>query len=157
VAEIVAQFATDAEIRWVPGSGGRRFPARRCFQHEYLPTRARWVPGGERVVCVQVDGRWKAELKNPSAAERDRLLAGLQDAGCVVREIGQPLTLAESIGALASCHCFIGVDSGMMHVANSVRCPRILIRNRMFDIDATYRGKALVFAETAEAALRLLA
>ena len=105
---------------------------------------------------MQLDGRWQSELKNPAPAERERLVRGLEEAGYTVNAIGQPMTLAECVHALATCHCFIGVDSGMMHVAASVRCPRILIRNRMYDIDINYEGKSLMLTETAETALRLV-
>ena len=126
------------------------------FCHEYLPTKQRWSAGIDRVICIQLDGRWQSELKNPNPAEKERLVAGLATAGFTVKPIGQPMSLAECVDALATCACFIGVDSGMMHVANSVRCPRILIRNRMFQIDMVYRGKGLMITASADAAASLL-
>ena len=157
VQEISRLMDTTAAVAWVPGRGGERLPPDECFQQDYLPTKQRWAGGDGRVICLQLDGRWKSHRKNPTPAEKQRLIASLEGAGCPVRALGQPMSLAECVGALASCHCFIGVDSGMMHVANSVRCPRILIRNRMFQIDTVYRGKGIMVTASAQTAVSLLA
>src|SRR5438128_2007891 len=66
VAEIAALLDTDASIRFVPGNRGRRLIADRYFAHDYLATKERWTRGGSQSVCVQLDGRWHSELKNPS-------------------------------------------------------------------------------------------
>jgi len=121
VTEIAALLETDAVLRCVPGNDGERPHEDGCFQHEYLPTRRPWVSGSERVVCLQLDGRWQSHWKNPTPQERVRLMERLTSAGYEVKELGLPMRLAECVEALASCHCFIGVDSGMMHVVNSVR------------------------------------
>lgn len=156
VIEIASLFDTSASIAFIPGKGGQRPPAQECVEHPFLPTRLRWTAGSSREICVQLDGRWMAHRKNPKPEEVESLVSGLRAAGFTVRIIGLPMTLAESVEALSACYCFVGVDSGMMYVANSVGCPRILIRNRMFGIDATYRGKAILVTESAESALKLL-
>jgi hypothetical protein len=154
--EIAGLLATSASLRFVPGRGGGRPRGQECVEHEYLPTRRTWTPNESRTICVQLDGRYMSHRKNPSPSEQASLIEGLKSAGFAIAHVGLPLSLEDSIDALGGCYCFVGVDSGMMHVANSVRCPRILLRNRMRGIDATYRGKALMIVPNAEAALNLL-
>jgi hypothetical protein len=156
ITEIADLLATEERISFAAGNDGEPLPEMECYQHEYLPTKRCWTGGAGRVVCLQLDGRWQSRRKNPKPEETARLIARLEAAGFVVQRLGQPMRLAECAEALATCYCFIGVDSGMMHVAHSVRCPRILIRNRMYKIDTVYRGKGLMLTANADTAARLL-
>lgn len=156
VSEISSLLRTDVSIRFVPGRHGERLPSEECFHCDYLPTKLKWHGTNHRLICVQLDGRWKSHRKNPTPSEKARLIASFAAHGFSVQELGQPMSLSECVAALASCCCFIGVDSGIMHIANSVRCPRILIRNRMFQIENVYRGKGLMLTANADTALSLL-
>lgn len=156
VMEIVSLFRTERELEIVPARRPSRIPEMTCLQHEYLPTRMQWRPNESRLICVHFDGSWQARRKNPREKEKRRFFAAINGAGFEVVVLGKALGLTACVSALATCYCFVGVDSGMMHVANSVRCPRILVRNRMTSIDAIYSGKGLMVARNLDAVLALL-
>jgi len=71
---------------------------------------------GRKYVAYQFDGVSQPQL-NPSEKEIEEFL-GLFDASCL-RRIGKPLTLAESMEILLQSKLFLGVSSGMSHLAAS--------------------------------------
>jgi len=156
ITEIASLMDSSQPIHFVPGNDGESPSGKDCSEHQYLPTKQQWALSDSRNICVQLDGRYMAHRKNPTEAERKRLESGLEREGFLVKHIGLPMSLAECVAALSQCYCFVGVDSGMMHVANSVRCPRILIRNRMYGLESIYHGKSLLMTRNADSALALL-
>lgn len=87
-----------------------------------MPTRTKWDGGSAGTICYQYDGRSIAEMKNPPTADLGRLQQWPN-----MHRVGLPLTMEESLAKLAACKLFIGVCSGMSHVAHAVGCPMILI------------------------------
>lgn len=156
VSQIEELLDANRTLSLVPGRSRRHIPQLASYQHQYLPTKRCWSLTDERTICIQLNGQWKGHLKNPSIAEKMRLIDTLNSVGFSIREIGLPMRLAECVDALSRCYCFIGVDSGIMHVANSVRCPRILVRNRMFRVDTVYSGKGVVVASNLASAVNLI-
>lgn len=75
------------------------------------------------LVAYQFDGVSHAHL-NPTEEEIKSFL------GCFpaveVRKVGMPLTLAESMEVLSRAKLFIGVSSGMSHLAASANTPALL-------------------------------
>lgn len=92
--------------------------ARHRMHDPYL----RWWDGSDGTVCYQLDGHSGAEQKNPPAKDLYQLMSFPK----MVR-VGLPLTLEESARELSRCRLFIGVCSGMSHVAHSVGCPMIVV------------------------------
>ena len=85
----------------------------------------RWRPGGTHI-CYQFDGRSIPTLKNPPANEIPILLSWAPEREFV--KVGLPLSLEESIYRMSTCALYVGVCSGMSHVAHSVQCPMLLIQ-----------------------------
>jgi hypothetical protein len=105
-----------------------------------LPTRVQWRPGGQHV-CVQLTGRWSSSQKDCSAEDIDLLYGGLTDLDLSIVQLGLPMSLEDGVEMLATCRFFVGIDSGYMHVAHSIGCPRYLVRNKMPYIDAVHGGR----------------
>ena len=100
----------------------------------YMPTRNRWLPWPGMSLAYQFDGRSGSDAKNPSAVEAERILHAwpVDNIGtCPPVRIGLPMTVEEEIAALAGSRLFIGVCSGISHLAHSVGVPMILIRYRL--------------------------
>jgi hypothetical protein len=88
-------------------------------------SRYRWDGGSAGTICHQFDGVSCAGNKNPPP----------QDIPLVTQwpnmvRLGLPLTIEESLAELARCRLFVGVCSGISHLAHSVGCPMILIEYR---------------------------
>jgi hypothetical protein len=75
------------------------------------------------VVTYQFDGISHPHL-NPGADEVASFLDCFQKAE--LRKIGRPLTLTESMDTLAQAKVFIGVSSGMSHLAASANTPALI-------------------------------
>lgn len=96
----------------------------------YMPVKKlwRWKDGWSTAV-FQLDGRSGADAKNPSAEDAYRLIEAARGSDTML--IGLPMHLEASVYWLSRCRFFVGVCSGMSHVAHSVGCPTILIRYRL--------------------------
>lgn len=103
------------------------------FTMPFLPCRYRWKPAASKMVCYQLAGIHNAKDKNVSEHEQKHFCKELRNAGFIPQALGLPLTLEKSAQLLSEALCFIGVDSGLMHVAYSVGTPPIMVRNNMSD------------------------
>ncbi len=127
-----------------------------------LPTRCRWTgPPDVPVVSVQMeslrysDGQYGAELPNWLSAYRncptDKLLAIYRCLLCLqsatARMIGKHQgSVANSIRTLSLSTIFIGIDSGMSHIASSVGLPTYIwywehAENRDLNVHAWHKNK----------------
>ena len=100
----------------------------------YMPTKMKWRPDGRSppLVGYQVDGRSGSDAKNPPAADVDRLINAIYAAGAHPVRIGLPLTVEEEISVLSDCSLYVGVCSGISHLAHSMKgLPMILVRYRL--------------------------
>jgi hypothetical protein len=86
-----------------------------------------YLPGAslakrEWIAC-QFNGVSQPQL-NPTAEELDSFLGCFEK--CLLRPVGKPLTLVESMQTLAESKLFIGVSSGMSHLAASAKTPSLI-------------------------------
>lgn len=129
------------------------------FLLDYLPTRASWSPGPHGRACCQLTN---AQLEQHCARamkrhERLELEAWLEGRLEVVR-LGKHMSLSECCEAMASSDLFVGIDSGMSHVAHSVGVPVLI--HEWAGLDKHHPGKKfrrfVGVAEAIEAASSLL-
>lgn len=130
-----------------------------AFPLEYMPSRATWSPGPHCRVCCQMTN---AQLEQHCARamkrhERLELEEWLEERLEVVR-LGKHMSVMECCEAMASSDFFVGIDSGMSHVAHSVGLP-ILIYD-WAGLDKHHPGKSFLrfggSMEAMEAASSLL-
>lgn len=107
------------------------------------PTRAQWeFPTGIRPrFCYQFDGESSAREKNPPPEDQTRLMAHLNDLGYAGIRLNSNMSIADCVCALALCDFFVGCDSGMSHIAHSVRTPVYLLEYEL-PVITCHRGKA---------------
>jgi len=74
-------------------------------------------------IAFQFDGVSQPQL-NPTAEELESFLACFDKS--LLRRVGKPLTLEESMQVLATSKLFIGVSSGMSHLAASASTPALI-------------------------------
>ena len=93
----------------------------------YVPTKVRWTRNASRIISYQL------ETSTPHRPDRfcePRLIEDLSDQlpGYEFIELGktQQSTLNEIIEILSQSEVFVGIDSGMSHVAHSVGVPVFL-------------------------------
>ena len=153
VKRIIALLDSNGAIEFTDKLGKLHIDYHQMWRHS-LPTRRHWVSGGN--VCLQLTGNWKGEEKNTPPRQAADLRRGLHDLGFEIVELGLPMTIEDGVANLASCRFFIGIDSGYMHAAHSVGCPRFLIRNKMPWIDAVHGGRNWIGCSDANECLDLI-
>lgn len=114
----------------------------------YYPTRhIRWnARQAHTTICYQFDGVSIADQKNPPPGELALLLDWIHRSGFEAVRLGLPMTIEEDIVALANAVAFIGVDSGMSHIAHSTGTPTFLLEYQNAVV-TTHRGKAYIVAQ----------
>lgn len=122
----------------------------------YYPTRMpyQWNKRSEhKTICYQFDGASTPELKNPPPAELALLLDWIHWSGFEGVRLGLPMTIEQDLEALTNAVAFIGVDSGMSHLAHSVGTPTFILQFQLPAVTC-HRGKAYILAEGVEDLIR---
>jgi len=103
------------------------------YPHPYYPTKHVWKPKRHRRLCVQFDNNQVPETCARSFKYHDRLalLDWLKDKPYVV--LGKPLSVSQCAEIAATSDLFIGMDSGMSHLAHSVGVPTLLLHWEALD------------------------
>ncbi len=96
----------------------------------YMPTQTTWSPGGD-IATYQFDGRSSADTKNPSPEEVCKFLTWAAGRKLTLVPLGVHFSVAECVRLLARSKFFIGVCSGMSHLAHSVGAPTYLLEYDM--------------------------
>ncbi len=96
-----------------------------CWSGKRWPCKVRWQPTERAfpVVAYQLDGKSSAELKNASVKEE--ILFHKQ--GWTAIKIGLPYSIQTCAVILSKVDAFMGVCSGMAHLAHSVGVPVYLL------------------------------
>ena len=95
----------------------------------YYRTHKKWI-GGE-IITYQFDGNHFKRVNGlPNFQLLESILDTLETKYDVIK-LGKHLSLKENIELLAKSKCFLGVSSGMMHVAHSVGVPCGLIEGKL--------------------------
>ena len=98
------------------------------WNYPIIPTRMRWWPRPlTKVVCYQLNGRTHPHKTDPPPDDLSKLLGLWLPDGWSLMPLGLPLTIEEDVFRLANAACFLGVDSGISHIAYSVGCPVFLL------------------------------
>ncbi len=110
----------------------------------YLPTKRRWgMLTARPFVCAHFEGLSSAAEKNPPVGDLDRIQAWADERGLPLYPLTRDLTIEKIVDLLAQCTLFIGVDSGMSHIAHSVGCPTYILEYRL-PIVTCHRHKTYV-------------
>lgn len=102
-----------------------------AWRMPYRPTVRKWSPNHKRTVAIQFDGRLHADIKNPPPEIVDYIRNYLLQNDYTPISVGGAYSLAGCVSILAEAEMFIGVDSGMSHVAHSVGVPCVIVQNRL--------------------------
>lgn len=95
----------------------------------YNKTKVSWRPNDSKTVCYQFDGKAHKTKNFVNAEQENEVLDFLFSRGFELRRLGWGMPLQECVRALSEAHFYIGVCSGMTHIAHSVRTPRFLVCN----------------------------
>lgn len=89
-----------------------------AFQNPYFPIKGGWKgQGSNKVACHLTGGTsWNQNL---SKNEVERVVWELRRRGYDPIPVGLPLSLEESVEVMRGCGMFVGIDSGLSHVAHS--------------------------------------
>ena len=124
------------------------------FPYPYFQTKRKWSPGPYGRVCIQTDNSQIPDNCSRSFKYHDRkaLYEWLQDKTHHII-LGKPYTVAQCVDVASTSDLFIGMDSGMSHLAHSVGLPVILLD--WVALDRFHPGKAFFRFQNAPEAIKL--
>ena len=107
----------------------------RDHHDSYVPTKVRWARSDSRIISYQIETPTK---HRPDRFCHPRLIEGLSDQmpDYEFIELGKKhqSTISETIEILSQSELFVGIDSGMSHVAHSVGVPVFLKYHAELDL-----------------------
>jgi hypothetical protein len=113
----------------------------REHREAYVPTRRRWAPRRSRIVACQLETHTVHTPERfcaPGLA--DALRAELPGFELVALGRHRHLGIRDIVEVLARCAAFVGIDSGISHVAHSVGTP-VFLKDHA-ELALTHPGKA---------------
>lgn len=96
------------------------------WSNRYFPTKNKWV-GDRDYICCQFDGKSSAGLKNVPAGDRTMFDDWLNLAQVTSHHLGIEYDIDKCVKSLSRARFFVGVCSGMSHLALSVGCPTLVV------------------------------
>lgn len=111
-----------------------------AWSARYVPTKCRWDYARPIVTTQLVGARLFADVKSITGFQQDEFDSVISEMGLTSVPVGGQFSLAECVMNMAESKCFIGIDSGMSHVAHSVGVPVVLIESKM-DISGYHANK----------------
>lgn len=145
---ILRALRTDSVLLPSPLPPNARPAICEAFSRPWLQTRVAWSPQVDpRLVTFQFDGRSFADRKNLTPQEEQFLQIILLNLGYRLENVGGMRPLRNIIRLLARSTFFVGVCSGVSHIARSVGTPSFVISNRLAyhrELRYTYRHGAKV-------------
>jgi len=85
----------------------------------------------ENIVCYQFDGKSRGNLKNMTKEDELKVLDEIKNVGFKPIKLGSGMSLKSCNELLSRCRFFVGVDSGMSHMAGCTNTPILFVRNNM--------------------------
>lgn len=118
--EFAEKDPTMPKIHWTAG-----------YKYSFVSTKITWKPNRSKKVCYQFDGKSRKGEKNfPSEAIEGHILSHAEFLGYEVVQLGSGKSLKQCVIDASECEFFIGIDSGMCHLAASVGIPIIFCQNK---------------------------
>lgn len=127
IAEIKSCLNSQGDFKWVSEPGNHYLSHAKLYMSPYCPTQATWAPNDSKTICYQLDGRYKWLDKNLTTHETDLLFNHLHWLGYKIVDLGSMRPMKEIIQIMTSSCAFIGVPSGVSHIACSVGIPAYII------------------------------
>jgi hypothetical protein len=105
-----------------------KIPWQQLSKYPIIPTTITWSPNNSKKICYQLDAKSKKGQAFPSKDIENELLDRIGQNYELVK-LGLGKTLKQCVEDLATCEIFVGVDSGMGHMAASVGTPIFYCQN----------------------------
>lgn len=97
---------------------------KKIYAHKYSDAITTWV-GGSDNICYAFESNFKREDKTPDwITEAEDYIKSKNGIN-----VGFPMPFYETIKKLSTCKYLISVDTGIPHLARTVKCPMILIEH----------------------------
>lgn len=133
----VEMIETDITPDRTPANFGRyvRMPMYDPFYDEdpseYVLIRDSWKPGPYGRMCYQFYGSSNWQLQNFNIGEAKSLYCSFPHLDKV--KLGIPMTISQCVDVMQSSDFFVGIDSGMTHLARAVGLPTFVNKNKVAD------------------------
>lgn len=127
--EMQSFLVTDKTMLFTEDSPNEYVPIARCFRSNYIGTKERWMGRRSGRISYQFDGRSDKEIKQMPTEEEEELLNWLSGKYKIV-DVGNNMPMNDIIHNLANSEAFLGIPSGISHLANSVGLPVVIIMTK---------------------------
>lgn len=129
-----------------------------AFDTEYLPTKLRWNDEKSRIICYQFDPGSKPMSKSCDLNSISILFQELEYTRRYrLVDLGHRCPLQAAVHLLSIAEAFIGVESGLAHVAYSVGTPAFVLTNWApphWALGCCHKNKPVVTYRNAHALLK---
>lgn len=143
---IMRSLVSTGSFEFVPMPFTHKVDYCATYMVSFCPTKTyTWSPNKSKLICYQLDGRFKAEDKNLSHEETKSLFHFLSKSGYNLIDVGNMRPLGDSIRLLSKAEAFVGIPSGMSHVNNSVGTPAYIICKPAFAGGPKWAGSGWQF------------
>lgn len=105
-----------------------KIPWQNLSKYPLTPTIVSWSKNNSKKICYQFDAKSKKGQSFPSKDIENELLKQIGQNYELIK-LGFHQTLRQCVEELANCEIFVGVDSGMAHMAASVGTPLFYCQN----------------------------
>ena len=115
------------------------------FTSDYCPTKNPWMPNENKIISYQLDGGNGGGIcKKCNDGEIETFVEYFSEKGYEVCLLDKSKTLKECVDILSRSEFYVGVDTGITHLALCVGTPIHMIRNcrSIVNIIMSYRHKA---------------
>lgn len=100
-----------------------------CYSYKFLPSTLTWGYKNSKVICYQFDTNKSEDKQFKSIEDKLSTINALKNRGFKLVELSNSLSLEECQKMLSMCKFFVGICSGMSHLAHCVGTPVHLICN----------------------------
>lgn len=122
IREMEAILDHHGSIEVVRELAQRKIDSDSALGSQYLPIRGGWKGRRSKHVACQL-GAGGSPQQNLGPHEGGRIAMALHQHGFTPVKLGKPSSIAESVEAMRECCMFVGIDSGMSHIAHSMGLP----------------------------------
>jgi len=128
--EILPLFDTKGKINLIDQAAKTLLPWTVRFAYPYLKTKIKWnSKKTTNIVCFQFNAKSQKKLVYMDNEQIEKIQSFLKKLGYRVQKLGFNQSIEDIVNCLSTCTAFVGVDSGMSHIAHSVGAPIFMIAN----------------------------
>ena len=120
VQTIADLLESTGKLEIVSDYGERKLQDAEIWRSFYLETKCKWRGKQSNLCGTQWEGVSNPKGQNVTEEEAKMICSALEDIGFKHMVLGRPMSIEQIVEYLSRCRFFIGIDSGISHIAHSI-------------------------------------